>query len=105
MAAQSSSRRPVPLSVNQPSVVQTHGPGGAFVAAELSFGIQQGVPYQVNRSFARWSGRDALTGSQLAAAGTNYPQWVDRYLEIRPGAVGDGVLRLGAVTQEPPAGR
>jgi len=85
-----------PLSVNQPSIVQTHGPGGPFVAAELSFGIQQGVPYQVQSLVRKVVGSDALTGSQLASAGTNYPQWVNRYLEIRPGAVGDGVLRLGA---------
>ncbi|HYI21173.1 MAG TPA: transglutaminaseTgpA domain-containing protein [Candidatus Limnocylindrales bacterium] len=84
-----------PLSVNQPSVVLTHGPGGAFTSAELSFGIQQGVPYQVRSLVRKVVGSDALTGNQLASAGTSYPQWVDRYRQIRPGSVGDSVIRLG----------
>jgi transglutaminase-like putative cysteine protease len=84
-----------PLSVNQPSVLQTHGADGSFVAAELSNGVQQGVAYQVNSLVRKVSGTDALTGNQLASAGTNYPSWIDRYLSIRPGAVGEEVLQLG----------
>ena len=34
-------------------------------------------------------GDEELTGNQLAAAGIDYPDWVDRYLAIRPGSTGE----------------
>ncbi|CAN5730882.1 transglutaminaseTgpA domain-containing protein [soil metagenome] len=81
-----------PISVDQPSEVLTHGARGSFVAGKLSFGIQTDVPYSVT-SLARMTiGRGALTANQLIAAGTNYPRWVERYLEIRSDAIGPIVV-------------
>ena len=48
---------------------------------------------------ARWSahdGRGVLTASRLAAAGTDYPDWVKPYLDIRPDSIGDIVHQHGA---------
>ena len=78
-----------PLAVSQPTEVTTRGQGGAFVTAKLAYGIEAGVTYTV-RSLVRVQGGNAvLTASQLSAAGTEYPDWVKPYLDIRPDSVGD----------------
>jgi len=76
------------VSVDQPTEVVTNGANGPFVAAKLSDGIQQGVPYTVTAAVRKPSGNGALTANLLAVSGTNYPEWVKRYLDIRPGSVG-----------------
>ncbi|MEX2548515.1 MAG: transglutaminaseTgpA domain-containing protein [Chloroflexota bacterium] len=80
-----------PHSVNQQVEVQVNGPGGPFAAAKLVFGIQPDVPYTVRSLVRQTRGKDALTGNELAVAGTDYPDWVERYLAIRPGSVGEHV--------------
>ena len=75
-----------PHSVTQQTEIVVNGPGGPFVAAKVVNGIQPGVPYSVT-SLVR-NPRE-LTGNELAAAGTDYPDWVDRYLTIRPGSIGE----------------
>lgn len=77
-----------PLDVSQPSEITTRGADGAFVSGRLTYGIEAGVTYTV-RSLVRAEG--ALTASQLAAAGTEYPEWVKPYLDIRPDSMGDVV--------------
>ncbi len=78
-----------PHSVDQQVEVQVSGPAGPFVAAKLVFGIQPEVPFTVRSLVRQTRGKDALTGNELAAAGTDYPAWVDRYLAIRPGSTGE----------------
>lgn len=78
-----------PLVVNQPTELTTRGPHGAFVSAKLGYGIEPGVPYSVRSLVRARSGRGVLTASQLAAAGTNYPDWIRPYLDIRPDSIGD----------------
>jgi transglutaminase-like putative cysteine protease len=77
-----------PLDVSQPTELTTRGADGAFVSGSLTFGIEAGVTYQV-RSLVRQEG--ALTASLLAAAGTEYPEWVKPYLDVRPDSMGDVV--------------
>lgn len=78
-----------PQRVDQQVEVQVNGPDGPFVAAKLVYGIQPEVPYTVASMVRDTTGRNALTGNELVVAGTDYPEWVDRYLAIRPGSVGD----------------
>lgn len=82
-----------PLDVSQPAELTTRGADGAFVSGSLTYGIETGVTYTV-RSLARAEG--ALTASQLAAAGTEYPEWVKPYLDIRPDSMGDVVYDIAA---------
>jgi hypothetical protein len=85
-----------PVSVNQPAEVLTHGAEGGFVAAELTRGIQEGVPYEVRSLIRKIRGPGAVTGNALASASTVYPNWVNRYREIRPGSVGESVGQIAA---------
>ena len=80
-----------PLTIDQPSEVLTNGAGGPFVAGKLAYGLQADSPYTLEAMVRKQSGADALTGSELAAAGRNYPQWSSRYTLIRPNSVGDTV--------------
>ena len=79
----------VPLVLDQAVELTTHGANGAFVLGKLSYGIKSGVPYTVDSLVRSTSGSGALTATQLAAAGTDYPDWIRPYLDIRPGALGD----------------
>jgi hypothetical protein len=78
-----------PHRLDQPAELVVNGPNGPFVAAELVNGVQPGVPYTVISLVRQTSGRSALSASELAVSGRSYPSWVNRYLEIRPGSVGD----------------
>jgi transglutaminase-like putative cysteine protease len=78
-----------PAAVNQQVEVQTNGPNGSFISAKLVNGVQPDVPYVVQSFVRDTSGPDELTGNQLAAAGTDYPEWINRYLAIRPGSIGE----------------
>jgi len=89
-----------PVRVDQQAEVQVNGPDGPFVAAKLVYGIQPEVPFTVTSMVRETTGKDALTGNELAAAGTNYPDWVDRYLAIRPGSVGDIVRQTANQIRE-----
>jgi len=80
-------------SVDQPAELVTNGQQGPFAAGKLSYGVQQDVPYTVQAAVRKTSGTDALTANELAAAGISYPTWVQRYLDIRPGSVGDLVAQ------------
>ncbi len=78
-----------PLAVSQPTEITTRGLRGAFVSAKLAYGVEAGVSYTVRSLVRVASGNGALTASQLAAAGTQYPDWVKPYLDIRPDSIGD----------------
>ena len=77
-----------PLDVSQPTELTTRGADGPFVSGSLTYGIEAGISYSV-RSMVRVDG--ALTASQLATAGTDYPSWVKPYLDVRPGSIGESV--------------
>ncbi|HEY7024834.1 MAG TPA: transglutaminaseTgpA domain-containing protein [Candidatus Limnocylindrales bacterium] len=77
------------VAVDQPSELVTNGAGGPFVSAKLSNGIEANVPYTVQANVLQTSGPTAPTENEMAAAGVNYPSWIARYLDIRPGSVGD----------------
>ncbi|MGI8928760.1 MAG: transglutaminase TgpA family protein [Candidatus Limnocylindrales bacterium] len=85
-----------PQKVDQQAEIQVNGPDGPFVAAKLVYGIQPDVPYTVTSMVRDKTGKNRLTGNELAVAGTSYPDWVDRYLAIRPGSVGDLVRQTAA---------
>jgi len=76
------------VNVDQPAKVVTNGAGGPFADGKLSGGIQEGIPYTVESEVRSTTGKSALTASELAVSGTKYPDWVSRYLDIRPGSVG-----------------
>jgi transglutaminase-like putative cysteine protease len=82
-----------PAAVNQQVEVQTNGPAGSFISAKLVNGVQPDVPYVVQSFVRDDSGEDELTGNQLAAAGVAYPDWINRYLAIRPGSIGELVTQ------------
>ncbi len=83
-----------PTGVNQQVEVQTNGQGGSFAGMKLVQGVQPNVPFTVRSLVRNPFGRDdGLTGNQLAAAGTFYPDWVNRYLAIRPGSIGELVTQ------------
>jgi len=82
-----------PLDVSQPTELTTRGADGAFVSGSLTYGIEEGVTYSV-RSLVRAEG--ALTATRLAVAGTEYPEWVKPYLDIRPDSMGDVVYDTAA---------
>ena len=81
------------FSVDQPAELVTNGAAGTFAAAKLSSGVQENVPYTVEAAVRVTSGAGALTANELASAGTQYPDWIARYLDIRPGSVGDLVAQ------------
>jgi transglutaminase-like putative cysteine protease len=83
-----------PVSVNEPSEVVTSGTGGPFVEGRLTYGIAPGQTYTVKAVVDRLSGAGALSASELAAAGTDYPTWVSRYLEIRPDSIGPVTINV-----------
>lgn len=85
-----------PQKVDQQAEVQVNGPDGPFVAVKLVYGIQPEVPFTVTSMVRDTRGRNALTGNELAVSGTAYPEWVERYLAIRPGSLGDIVRQTAA---------
>lgn len=80
-------------AVSQPAELTTRGASGAFVSGRLSYGIEAGVKYSVKSLVRLASGVGALTASGLSSAGTQYPDWVKPYLDIRPGSIGDVVYQ------------
>jgi hypothetical protein len=85
-----------PLMVDQPTELTTRGAQGAFVSAKLGYGIESGVPYTVSSLVRARTGSGVLTASQLSAAGSEYPEWVKPYLDIRPDSIGDEVYSTAA---------
>jgi hypothetical protein len=77
------------VKVDQAAELVTSGVNGPFVAGKLSDTVQNGVPYTVEAMVRRTAGKNPITASELATTGTTYPDSVKRYLDIRPGSVGD----------------
>jgi transglutaminase-like putative cysteine protease len=81
-----------PVKIDQPAAIVTNGAQGPFVSGKLANGIEQGFSYTVESAVRVKTGKNVLTANQLAVSGDNYPEWVRRYLDIRPGSVGDDVV-------------
>ncbi len=83
-----------PISVDQPSEVITSGTGGPFVEGRLTYGILPDQPYTVTAVVDQTHGNGALAGNWLASAGTDYPAFISRYLDIRPDSIGPVTVDL-----------
>ncbi len=83
-----------PVAIDQPSQVVTSGSHGPLVEGQLSYGVIPGEPYTVTSVIDVATGATALTAGELASAGTNYPSWISRYLDIRPGSIGTGTTSV-----------
>ena len=76
-------------TVDRPALVYTSGKDGPLATVELASSLDTGQSYRVN-ALVRPSGKDAGAPTQaaLAAAGTVYPDWVQRYRTIQSGSAG-----------------
>ncbi|MDQ3493000.1 MAG: transglutaminaseTgpA domain-containing protein, partial [Chloroflexota bacterium] len=80
-----------PLALDRDAEVLTNGPGGPLIAVDMQDAIDPGESYTVT---ALVPDPDAdederITAADLAAAGVEYPAWIRRFVEIRPGSIGD----------------
>ena len=85
--------------------VETNGAAGRSSAGKLADGMQPGRSVQSQvASPRRDRPRRALTGNELAASGTNYPEWVDRYSGSGPESVGETTRQTARqiISQLPP---
>jgi transglutaminase-like putative cysteine protease len=76
-----------PYAVSLPVQVQTAAAGGPMDEIQLAVSLPAGGTYQV-RALVRNGAVDQVTANQLAAAGTVYPEWARRYIQIEPGSIG-----------------
>ena len=79
------------VGVDQPAEVLTFGEGGPFVGGRLAEGMQEDVPYTVTAMVRQTEGEAAVTGTDLAMAGVEYPSWARQYglAGIREGTLTD----------------
>lgn len=82
-----------PSTVDRNVELVTHTPAGGFVTAKDADGLDTGEAYTLTALVRDLDGEEALTESQLATAGVDYPEWVRRYVDIRPESIGDAVYR------------
>ncbi|MBA2254919.1 MAG: DUF3488 domain-containing protein [Chloroflexi bacterium] len=84
-----------PFALDRDAEAFTNGEFGPFATIELTQGIEEGESYTVSsRVRLEGSASGGITGNQLAAAGTDYPDWVARYLELKPDAAGPTVEQV-----------
>lgn len=78
------------VSLDRDAEVLINGPAGPVIAVDLRDPIDPGGEYTVTSLVsAADAGANDVTAADLAAAGTDYPDWIARFLDIRPGSVGD----------------
>lgn len=78
-----------PLSIDRDAEVLTNEPGGPLVAVDLRDAVDPGESYTVTASVPVPDADRAITATDLAAAGVEYPSWTRRFVDIRPGSIGD----------------
>lgn len=78
-----------PLVVDRDAEVLTNEEGGPLVAIDLRDAIDPGESYTVTSIVPDPDSDDLVTAADLAAAGVEYPSWTRRFIEIRPGSIGD----------------
>ncbi len=76
-----------PYTVSLPVQLQTAAAGGPVDDLQLGASLPDGGSYQVT-ALVRNGVVDEVTGNELAAAGTVYPEWARRYILIEPGSIG-----------------
>ena len=76
-----------PYSVSLPAQPVTVGSGGPFASLRATSPVREGQRFTL-KALVPDEGPDGLTASQLAAAGTVYPAWASRYVQILPGSMG-----------------
>jgi hypothetical protein len=77
-------------SVSEPVRVRSLGDREGLAEVLLRDEVMPGAGYAtVSFTHDYRTRRGSLTASQLRAAGTDYPAWIDRYTEVRAGASGD----------------
>ena len=76
-----------PYKVSLPVQLQTAAAGGPVDDLQLNSSLPDGGSYQVT-ALVRNTLADEVTGNELAAAGTVYPEWAKRYILIEPGSIG-----------------
>jgi transglutaminase-like putative cysteine protease len=88
-----------PVSVDRKAEVYTITPGGPLAAIESADSIGPGDSYQLValirklRVVGQGDTNSGVTGNQLAAAGTAYPDWARRYTSIRANSIGPVVAQ------------
>jgi transglutaminase superfamily protein/uncharacterized protein DUF4129 len=85
-----------PLSVDRTAVIYTNTPGGPLATIEAADSIGPGDSYRLValiRKLRLGESGAGVTGNQLAAAGTAYPDWTRRYVSIRANSIGPVVQR------------
>ncbi|HMJ80405.1 MAG TPA: transglutaminaseTgpA domain-containing protein [Candidatus Dormibacteraeota bacterium] len=97
-------------TVDRSTILYTSGQDGPLATVELATSLETGQSYRVD-ALVRPSGKEAGAPTQaaLAAAGTAYPDWVERYRAIQPGSVGplvkttaDGIVASLATDRHDP---
>jgi transglutaminase-like putative cysteine protease len=78
-----------PVSTDRDTQVRTAGLNGPLTTVDFRDSVQPGQSYTVSALVPQTAAtKGPLTASFLAAAGTIYPDWIGRYLAVRPNAVG-----------------
>ncbi|MDQ3448599.1 MAG: transglutaminaseTgpA domain-containing protein [Chloroflexota bacterium] len=80
-----------PLVVDRDAEVLTNDPAGPLVAIDLRDAIDPGESFTVTSMVPDPDADEdeLVTAADLAAAGIEYPSWTRRFIEIRPGSIGD----------------
>jgi transglutaminase-like putative cysteine protease len=86
-----------PLSVDRRAEIYTNTLGGPLATIESADSIAPGDSYHLVALIRKLrivgGSGTGVTGNQLAAAGTDYPDWVRRYVSIRANSIGPVVQR------------
>jgi transglutaminase-like putative cysteine protease len=78
-----------PLVVDRVAERASHLGQGGFLYLRLPEGFREGTSYGAISLVPQETGAGRITAGGLAAASTDYEPWLSRYLEIRPGSIGE----------------
>lgn len=85
---------PDPIGTSTSVQLVTAGDGGALSVINITDPIRSDVPFQVTALVRSDPALDGVTGNQLAAAGTSYPESARRYVAIETGSIGPVVKQV-----------
>lgn len=96
----------VPLTVDRDAEVLLNGQGGPLLAIDLRDAIDPGDSYVVTALVPETDlEAGGITAADLAGAGVDYPSWTRRFIDIRPGSIGDEVYSTAqGIVSSLPAG-
>jgi transglutaminase-like putative cysteine protease len=78
-----------PYALDRPASVRTAGEDGSMAAIDFAEPVPPGQSYVVESLVPDPDDQSVFTEAVLSAAGTAYPEWVQRYLRAPDGAVGE----------------